>query len=259
MATPLGAHNARIAQMRELLTRRGRREQRAFSFEGPTLLAEAIAAGAQLRALYVTAPAYDRFSIVRKAEAGGAEVYVVDERALRRISAVESPSGIVAAVSTALEEPEHLLREPGFVLALAQVSDPGNAGSLLRSALAFGVERIIFDPSSVDPYNPKVVRAAMGSIFRQRLSVCAPESLKSFVDSWQVTGLVAGQRTLAFLEWSPRSMLVVGNERHGLGPWNALCTRLAGIPMGGPSESLNAGVAGAIALYEATGRTKSFQ
>jgi RNA methyltransferase, TrmH family len=250
--TPLGAHNARIDVARALLTKKGRREQRRFTVEGPTLLHEALAARVPIEEIYVTRRAFEETPAVGEAEGAGVAVYFVDDRSMSRISDVDTPSGILAIVPIALQSVPELLAEPGVVLALADVNDPGNAGTLLRSAEAFGVTRVIFGSRGAEPHLPKVVRGAMGAIFRLRIAVAAPADLQPLLTGWEVTGLAAQGEPLDALRWHSHNLLAVGNERHGLGAWRALCTRLGAISMRGAAESLNAGVAGSIALYEAT-------
>lgn len=252
MPTSLGAHNARIDAARDLLTKKGRKEQGRFSFEGPTLLQEARDAGVPIEALYVTKNAYDRTPLISTLESAGAAVYVLDERAMQRISGVETPSGIVAIAPIRLRTAAELLAGDGVVLLLADVNDPGNAGTLLRTAEAFGVAGVIAGTLGAELHLPKVVRSAMGAVFRLPLAAAAPEDLDGLLAGWEVTGLAAHGEPLGRLGWGTRVLLAVGNERHGLGRWEPLCDRMASIPMRGNAESLNAAVAGAIALYEAT-------
>ena len=253
MPTVLGAHNPRVDFARELLTKKGRREHGRFAFEGSTLLQEALDAGIAVESIYATQRAFESIAPVRDLERGGIPVYLVDDRTMQRISDVETPAGVLAVAPLRLEPAKALLEEPGLVLALADLSDPGNAGTLLRSAEAFGVDRVILGDLGAEPYLPKVVRGAMGALFRLRLAVSAPGALGD-LPGWEVTGLSAAGSPLAALEWPQRSLLVVGNERRGLDRWEPLCTRFGALPMSGHAESLNAAVAGSIALYEATKR-----
>ncbi|MGZ3549681.1 MAG: TrmH family RNA methyltransferase [Vulcanimicrobiaceae bacterium] len=252
----LGAHNARIDYARDLLVKKGRRAHGAFSFEGPTLLEEAWSSGAQIDALYVTQAAFDAHGLVRQIEASGVETYLVDDRTFAKLSDLDTPTGILATGPAVLEQLPQILQEPGVVLVLADLNDPGNAGTLLRSAEAFGVDRVIFGTLGVEPYHPKVVRGAMGAVFRQSIAVATPEqTANAAVEAgWTGIGLAAGGDPLGRVLFPDRTLLVVGNERHGLGSWAALCPQTAAIPMPGRAESLNAAVAGSIALYEATKR-----
>ncbi len=145
-------------------------------------------------------------------------------------------------------------RSPGIILVLADLNDPGNAGTLMRSAEAFGIDRVLFGARGAEPYHPKVVRAAMGAIFRQRIALATPLDLQPKLGDWCAVGLAAAGEPLDGLEWPAKCLLVVGNERHGLGAWEALCAQFAAIRMSGRAESLNAAVAGSIALYEASRR-----
>lgn len=253
MPTSLGAHNARIDAARDLLTKKGRKAQGRFSFESPTLLQEARDAGVAIEEIYVTREAYDRAAAsLAQIENDGVPVYLVDERAMRRISDVETPSGVVAVAPVRLLAVEAVLARSGVVLLLADVSDPGNVGTLLRTAEAFGVAGVIAGSLGAELHLPKVVRSAMGALFRLPLASADPGSLAGSLGDWHVTGLSAQGEAAGALTWPQPALLAVGNERHGLGRWEALCTRLASIPMAGKAESLNAAVAGAIALYEAT-------
>lgn len=254
MPTFLGAHNARIDAARDLLTKKGRTQQGRFSFEGATLVQEAHDAGVRIEALYLTKSAYENFALVSRIESSGAEVFVVDERAMKRISDVDTPTGIVAVAPMTLAEPAQILEGSGTVLLLADINDPGNAGTLLRTAEAFGAAGVIAGSLGVEPHLPKVVRAAMGALFRVPLAVAEPQTMRQAMTAWEVTGLTASGEPLSALEWGSRTVLVVGNERRGLGRWEPLCTRYGSIPMPGQAESLNAAVAGSIALYEATKR-----
>lgn len=254
MPTSLGAHNPRIDAARDLLTKKGRKQHGRFSFEGATLLAEAREAGVPVEALYVTKDAYASTRTIAQFERDGVPVYLVDEPVMRRISDVETPAGILAVAPIRLAGAEEILEKGGTVLLLADLNDPGNTGTLLRTAEAFGVSGVIAGSLGAEPHLPKVVRSAMGALFRVPIALADPQALQGVLGGWEVTGLAAGGDPLHGLSWPSESIVAVGNERHGLGRWEPLCTRLGAIPMHGQAESLNAAVAGAIALYEATKR-----
>jgi TrmH family RNA methyltransferase len=256
VAQSLSAHNARVKYARELRTRRGRDASGAFAFEGATLLEEAERSAMTPSALYVTQRAYDAHERVRELDARGVPTYVLDDRAFASISDVESPSGILAVAPIRTASVAEIAARPACILVLAGIADPGNVGTLLRSAEAFGCAGAIFSDGGADPYHPKVVRAAMGSVFRLPMATAAPDESAAALRAAgrTVVGLAAGSADLSGL-WPPENLaLVVGQERHGLGPWEPLCDRLAAIAMPGVAESLNAAVAGSIALYEASRR-----
>ncbi len=243
--------------MRSLRTVKGRREHRQFSFEGETLLGDARKAGFPIEELYVTEHAYDGSQSVRELDASGVPTFVVDDAAAARISDVATPSGIVAVAPIRLARAEDLLRAGSPLLVLADLNDPANAGTLLRSADAFGCPGVIFGELGVDPYHPKVVRGSMGAVFRVALANGSPAELARTVSETgiHVLGLDAGGTSLAGERWGHPIALVVGNERHGLGGWKSVCERTLAIPIRASTESLSAGVAGSIALYEASRET----
>ncbi len=247
----LGTHNPRVDRVRALRTKKGRREQSRFAIEGATLLDEALRSGIRVEEVYGTPEALQSAPSARELEASGVPVYRVDERTMRRLSDLQISPGLLATAPVLLHPVSELFAQPGLVLALADLGDPGNAGTLLRAAEAFGVAGVIFGSHSVEPYAPKVVRGAMGSIFRLRLAVASAQETAQAARGWQATGLDSAGAPVESLTWPSQSLLVVGQERRGLGEWQTICTRLAAITMTGRVESLNAAVAGGIALYEA--------
>jgi TrmH family RNA methyltransferase len=252
----LGAHASKIGAVRDLLTSKGRREQRRFSFEGPTLLTEALRSETPVQEIFLTRRALESSPEAVAMEERGVAVYVVDDRTAAKISDLEAPTGLVAVAPIAYRPLESLLRGANLVLALAGLNDPGNAGTLLRSAEAFGASGAVFGTDGVDPHNPKVVRAAMGAIFRLPLAVAAPGSLEESARAagLEIVGLDASGTPLDAEPWERPCVLVIGHERRGLGAWGPICARNVAIPMQAPTESLNAAVAGSVALYEAAKR-----
>ncbi len=254
MATALGLHSERLRRLRALRTHKARRELGRFAFEGPTLLAEAVAAGFPIEELYATQAAYDSESLIRELEAAGSEVFVVPDSAAQRISDVQSPSGVLAVGPLRLKSAAALFAGGSPLLILADLNDPANAGTLLRSADAFGCAGVLFGRLGVDPYHPKVVRGSMGAVFRVPLAVADPaEAAAAAADAGvRVAGLAAWGKPIATPELAPPLAIVVGHERRGLGAWESLCANVFSIPMRGRAESLSAAVAGSIALYEAS-------
>ena len=248
-----GAHADRVQRARELLATKGRREQSRFTFEGPTLLEEAVQSDVAIEEIYATEAVFAQNPMLQQLESRGVDVALVDDRTARKLSDLDTPTGLVAVTATRYASIAEILDSP-LSLILADLNDPGNAGTLLRSAEAFGAGGIIFGRFGVDPYHPKVVRGAMGAIFRLKIAVASPEDVESVAGKSAATllGLTAGGEPLSQAAFPQPTALVVGHERHGLGPWERLCRRHLAIPMRGPTESLNAAVAGSIALYEAS-------
>lgn len=248
MATVTGAHADRIARVRDLRSAKGSKEHGRFAFEGPTLLEEALRSGVAVEELYATQSVYESSARVRELEAAGTPVFLVDERTSAKISDLDTPPGLLGVAARRLATVNEAAAGR-MTLVLADLNDPGNVGTLLRSGEAFGVTGVILGRLGVDPYHPKVVRGAMGAVFRLPLAVAEPDELWAAPAPPVVLGLAAGGEDIALADLGERTALVVGHERRGLGLWEPGCTALTGIPMTGLSESLNAAVAGSIALY----------
>lgn len=250
MASLTGAHNERVGLARDLLQQKGRKAQGRFAFEGPTLLEEALRSQVEILEIFCTESVHSHNATVRDLDANAVPVHMVDERTMKKISDLETPPGLVCIAALKYAALDQILGS-SLSLALADLSDPGNVGTLLRSAEAFGAGGVVFGNLGVDPYHPKVVRGAMGAIFRLKLAVAgsAEFALAGKAAQAQVLGLDAAGEPL---ESVPKGCvaLVVGHERRGLGPWEDVATRRVAIPMRGDAESLNAAVAGSIALYE---------
>ncbi|HEX4013697.1 MAG TPA: RNA methyltransferase [Candidatus Cybelea sp.] len=260
MATRLGAHSPRLSRVRALRTSKGRAEQGRFAFEGATLLREARAGAFVVEELFVTPEAYEATPLVAETEAAGTPVYLVPPGAFRQLSSLTTPAGILAVAASRHSELRAIVGGPSPVLVLADLGDPANAGTLLRSADAFGCTGVVFGSHGIEPYHPKVVRGSMGAVFRLEVAVAGPDELRAAATAagLRLLGLDTRGSELAHELGQGPGALIIGHERHGLGRWKECCDALVAIPMRGRAESLSAGVAGSIALFEAT-RTRSRQ
>jgi RNA methyltransferase, TrmH family len=250
--TDLSPHNPRIERIRDLANARGRRAAHRFTAEGPTLLEEASRSGLRPLEIYATAQGLGRFD-VPSFETAGTPVYHVTDRVFARLSDLETPTGILAVYELPEHDAADVVRLSGTVLLLAGVGDPGNAGTLVRSAEAFGAAGVLFGRGGVDPYAAKVVRAAMGSLFRLPVAVVVPEALVDLARQSEriiVAADVDGE-DLRSAGIPARAIVAVGNERRGVRDWLPHWDRAVRIPHSGAAESLNAAVAGSIVLYEA--------
>lgn len=252
MPTELSPRNPRVERVRDLRTPRGRRDAGAFAVEGPTLLEEALASGLSVREVYGTPEAL-RDVDVSGLEAKRIPVFTVAERTLARLSDLETPPGVVAVLGLPAAGVATILARKGTVLLLAGVADPGNAGTLVRSADAFGAAGVLFGRGGADPFAPKVVRAAMGSLFRLAVATVEPEEIVAAAAASK-REIVAADLTGEDLRARPLpadAIVAIGNERRGVRDWLPAWDRAVRIPQFGGAESLNAAVAGSIILYEA--------
>jgi TrmH family RNA methyltransferase len=248
----LSPHNPRLANVRDLRTARSRRERGRFTLEGATLLAEALRSGVTIEDVYGTDGALaEHAGLVGEIEAAGTPVYSLPERNFARLSDLDSPPGLLAVAFQAGADLETILARPGPVLLLAAVNDPGNAGTLLRSAEAFGAAGVLFGRGGVDPYAPKVVRAAMGSLFRMPVATVDAAELGAAAAAAgrPIVATALDGEPLAGARLPANAIVAVGNERHGVGAFLLRWDRAVRIEQTGPTESLNAAVAGSIVLY----------
>jgi len=254
MVTFAGTHNERLRILRALRERKGRRKFSRYLIEGPTLLQEALESGIAIDTLAATQEAYDRHrALMEWAESTGAATYVVQERVLAGLADTTTPQGIVAAVPEHLSSFEDVLDAGGPTLVLAGIGDPGNAGTLLRSAEAFEAGGVCFVDDAVDALSPKVVRAAMGAVFRLKIARGDGLELARLAQEHRRPILVAdleGEACDRF-EFPANFVLVIGHERRGPAAWLERADARVRIPQGGRVESLNAAMAGSILLYEA--------
>ena len=260
MPTELSPHNPRIEAVRDLRTPRGRRAARRFAAEGPTLLEEAARTALRPVEIYATQAGLVRFDPGRF-EAEGTAVFVVPDRAFARLSDLETPTGILAVFDLPERTAAEILARSGPVLLLAGVSDPGNAGTLVRSAEAFGAAGVLFGRGGADPFAAKVIRAAMGSLFRLPVAPVDPEELlaEAAAAGRPVVATDVDGEDLAAAGIPANAVVAVGNERRGVRDWLPSWDRAVRIPQRDAAESLNAAVAGSIVLYEASRCQESCQ
>lgn len=180
----------------------------------------------------------------------GADIFVVSDAVMAKLSATKNPQGIFAI---AMRQPREIPLDSTLLLILDGVSDPGNAGTLLRSAEAAGVDGVAFTPTSVDPFHEKVVRSAMGAHFRLPIwrGATVGDFKIRFPDHSLFLADLSGEKSYAELDWQGKSTLIVGGEANGAGAEAKLLAKSIYIDMHGKTESLNAGIAGAVILFEA--------
>jgi TrmH family RNA methyltransferase len=246
--------NPKVRKLRSLHRRRVRHRERLFLVEGVRLTSEAVAAGVFPElALYVPeqlerAP---HGAELLAYLAGSNAAFPTTEPILKTVADTATPQGVVAAVPF----PE-LPAGPGdLVLVLDRVRDPGNCGTILRTAEAAGVSLVHCAPGTVDAFSPKVVRAGMGAHFRLPLRVVGrwDEVASALAGHGQILLAEAGgERPYDEVDWRAPTVLIVGGEAEGAGEGaRALATATVSIPLTGAAESLNVAVATGVLLFEA--------
>ena len=268
--------NRRVVELVKLDDRRAREKTRTFRFDGVKLLCEALRRGVELESVFLRVGTADRVAARMEELYGcslsevGCPVFGVEDSLFEKISQENAPEGVITVAKyidkshnfiIIYKEDENDARKDAPVLLLESVRDPLNVGAIIRSAAALGVGRLIMSADCADLYHPKTLRAAMGPLFS--MPITRVEDLAGTVTALRQSGrrvyaaalddtaIRLGSREFdAEREGHPVGA-VIGNEGHGLSDSViAACDRSVYIPMEADTESLNAGVAAALIMWE---------
>ena len=240
-----------IKQLTRLSTKKGRNEYGLYLIEGLRIIQSALRAQAPINRIFVTTrfeesvnyqSMSNRFNKILKPE-------LIDEKTMKQITQTVTPSGILAVCSL-----PKITELPSTIasnwLYLDKIADPGNLGTLLRSAAWFGTTQVALSPHCADPFNPKVMRGGMGAHFSlQMVTNC---DLRQFKSSDHLI-IGADHRGMSIIDFNNNAkdwVLVIGSEAHGISKENSNHIEYSlSIPANGSGNSLNAAVAGSIMLY----------
>lgn len=240
-------HNETVKRARALTARKGRAEQGLHFIEGEKLVREAVISGARFGDAFIE-EGHDTFEKVL--EGSGARVNTVTRAVMERLTMTDTPQWVCATVQTpSVDPPEEY--PSGLIVALDCVQDPGNLGTVIRTADAMGAAGIMLGKGCADPFAPKPLRAAMGSIYHMPVWQCDLEAelAKLKGEGWQlICGHLRGEGALP--DPTDKCALVIGNEGNGVSPSIADMCHKYRLPMYGFAESLNASVAAGILIYE---------
>ncbi len=238
--------NNTIKKIQSLKRGKYRKEYSQFFIEGKRLVKSALESGGKIENVYYT----DAFNnenpgLIQKIEKAGLSLEQIATKQLEKISFTQSPAGIAAVCNFPhIGNPD--VNQHKW-LYLYQVSDPGNMGTLFRSAAWFGFTHIALSPDCVDPFNPKVVRAGMGAHFG--LSIHSNIELSLFADSHTLIGADHRGNDVSDFKSPEKFVLILGSEAHGLSKdIQGILDQTIAIEKTGFGESLNVGVAGAILM-----------
>ena len=246
------SQNPKLKLIRSLMGRaKERREANAFVVEGVRLVEEAVDAGWKFQfALYSDGLSDRGRSLLNKLFSHQIDTEEVAGDLLQKLSDTETPQGILAVLDfTDLSLPEPL----NFVLIPDQIRDPGNLGTLLRTAAATGVQAILLPPETTDPFAPKVLRSGMGAHFRLPIHSMLWDEIEQISQSANLQMYIADMDGTSCWETdlSQPLALIVGGEAEGVSEQaRKLPNKQISIPMAGNVESLNAGVAGSVLMFE---------
>lgn len=242
--------NPQVQAWRKLKTRQARAEAGVFLVEGEKMVSEALALPGRVTALLVDDARQDKFAPLLTPDA-----FLVTEAILAAVTDTKTPQGIAAFV-TLPESPTSLGPR---LIALDGVQDPGNVGTILRTADAAGFDGVLLTKECADVFSPKCLRATMGSIFRMPVTVCdfLPDTLLSLKGQGYavLSSELGGSSFYDRPAPGEKYVLIIGNEGNGVSPRVSACadSRLA-LPMYGGAESLNAAIAAGIMMYDLVNR-----
>ena len=244
-------HNSRIQLVRSLLGRpKERRETGAFVAEGVRLVEEALAAKWPFQFVLAGESLSERGrTLVADLQSRGVETEIIANNLMQSVSETETSQGILAVLDyLLLPIPQSL----SFVLILDQIRDPGNLGTLLRTAAAAGVEAVFLPPETAEAFAPKVVRAGMGAHFRLPIHPLTWDEIRANTHDLKIhLADMEGAISCWQADFHSPLALIVGGEADGASQSaRQLATSQVYIPMPGKTESLNAAVAGAILMFE---------
>lgn len=247
-----------MRRLRRLVQKRALRwSEGVCVLEGPDLVNAAFDASVEFEALYLDVAHVEDAEVMKlstRASANGVRVFALAPGVFDKVTDAQTPQPVMAVVRFVVTEVQQLVAD-GLVLVLHEIRDPGNAGTIIRSADAAGARAVIFTGQSVDPFNPKTLRATAGAIFRIPIAMGSLGDVLGHLES-------IGARTYATVvrdganhrsvDFTKPAVVVIGNEAVGLDdPAVARCQASITIPMSGQIESLNAGVAASLIMFEA--------
>jgi len=248
--------NARLKELRKALAAAGRSAQGHVGIEGPHLLEEALRAGLRVTTIFVAQGADRMLDALRVPPE--TEIVRLPAKLLHSALATETPQPIAALVEPPDWTWAHAFdqdQKKTLVVVLAGIQDPGNLGTILRSAEAFGATGVVSLPGTVSAWNPKAVRASAGSVFRvPLLAVSQPEFLEELHEAGVkiLAATVHAAQPADRVNMTGPVALIIGNEGNGVAEdLEARADARITIPCPGPMESLNAAVAASVLLYEA--------
>jgi len=248
--------NPVVRYARSLLRPRMRDRERAFLVEGPRIIHDALAAGTVPRVLFYVPErlSLPEQSLIDEAARHGTRVIAVAPPILSLITDTVTPQGMVA-IFPLPDLPLAISKDQSALfLVLDQIQDPGNVGTILRTALGAGVHAVFLTKGTTDPFAPKVVRAAAGAHFRLPILPLDPAHPDPRIlrCAQRLAAEANGSQFYDAIDWTLDTVLALGSEAHGISPaLRPLLTGSVSIPLAGGLESLNVAIAGAIMLFEA--------
>jgi len=246
--------NKKIKLLKKLGTKKYRNKFGKFLVENIAIIYDAYGSGYELETLFITQELLDsgcnKIKVILE-RAGSENVFIIDDDVNKHFSSLESPSGIVAVYN---KNKDVKLSFENKILYLNEIKDPGNLGTIFRSAVAFGVGEIVLDEGCVDLYNPKVIQSAKDAIFKINVVFDKERSIMQEIKGKMkifVTDVEAGTDVREAFGGIDNFCVVLGSESHGVSDGvKSLTDEIVNIKSSSEMESLNVAVSAGIVLYE---------
>lgn len=250
--------NSTVVKISKLMQKKARREEQLFTLDGVKLFVEAHNFGAKIKYIVLKEDAIFEENITKmifEEKKKGASVLCVNEAVFSKLTEEFSPQGIITVCEFLDTGSDFCFKNDEKIMAFESVRDPGNVGAIIRNAAAFGINTLIFSSDCADVYSQKVIRAAMGAIFKVKMYIVNDfiGTLKALSKNRRIISTTLGENSLKLGTSSinPEDVFVIGNEGHGVSEEViGLSHETLFIPMCENTESLNASVATAILMWE---------
>lgn len=242
--------NSLVKETIKLKQKKYRQQTGTFLIEGERMLREILKAPQLLVRVFLD----DNFQAPEELSDLNIESYQVTAGIMKAIADTEHPQGVVAVASIPQYQPEYLTNQSAMLLLLDRISDPGNLGTIIRTAWALDIDGIILTAGCADPFSPKVVRASMGGILHVPIFTVDMEFVDQLLSNgYQMIAATPSTKTSIYqINWQGAIILVIGSEAHGVDQeWLKRSAQKAVIPINQSVDSLNAAVSCAIIMAEA--------
>ncbi len=252
MITSLGNERVKLARALQSQAKTRRKEQK-IALEGVRLIRDAVERGGYVPVFILYDPdVVDASEFLRYTD----QVFEATPEIIRYVTETEQPQGIVAVLPMPASK---LPASPRRVLILDAIRDPGNEGTILRTAAAAGVDAVLLSPGCVDLYNNKVLRGGMGAHFRLTIAARSWAEIDDYCRDLTVyLADMDGDRSYDAVDWTQPHALIIGGEAHGASAdAESLAAQRVFIPMAAEAESLNAAIAAGVLLFEAARQNRS--
>ncbi len=255
--------NKKIKRLISLRQKKVRLKESLFLMEGIKAVDEAVSAEIVLDMMLISESFFENNSgLIKKYEEKEQNIYIVKDYIFNKCSALKTPQGILASVKILPADLSEILKCGKPLVVLDGINDPGNIGTIIRTADAFMFGGVLLLPGCADVYNPKTVQASVGSINRISCIECTQDELDALSEAgYKLFGMDLNGESLQNSEFqSDKTAVVIGSESHGLGRDTiSKCFKLLKIPIPGGAESLNASIAAGIIMNRISAETSSLK